>query len=230
MAFRKKVFVLAGLLAALVAVSAGCDLATLSYFLSAEQPLPAKLKHLASKKTEPKVLILTYVRPDAIQGVDFIHADRQIAEMLGRNMQQNAEKYEEKLALLPQRRVEEFKNANPDWKAMGNVAVGRQLGADYVVYLEINSLSLYEPGSNHSLFRGRANVNIQVLDVNKPDELPMQEVWSCAFPSAQGPVPVAVDTSPLQFRQKFLEHVAHQLTQYCSNYPRDEQRSIEPVF
>ena len=223
---------LGGLLAALMAAGAGCDLATLSYFLTPEQPLPAKMKHLASKsslKSEPKVVILTYTRPDGVQ-LDFIHADRQIAELLGKNLQQFAEGMEEKVALLPQRRVEEFKNANPEWRQMGMAAVGRKLEADYVIYLEINSLSLYEPGSNHSLFRGRADLHVELVDVNKPDELPMTDAYSCTFPSAQGPVPVAVDTLPQQFRQKFLEHVARQLTWYFSNYPRSEQRLVEPVF
>lgn len=230
MAIRKKSLILAGLLAALIGASAGCNIPTLSYFLTPEQPLPAKMKHLASdKKTEPKVLILTYTRPDGVQ-LDFIHAERQIAELLGRNLQQFAEGMEEKVALLPQRRVEEFKNAHPDWKQMGIAAVGRALAADYVIYLEINSLSMYEPGSNHQLFHGRASINVELVDVSKPDDLPQQEAYSCTFPSAQGPVPVAVDTLPQQFRQKFLEHVARQLTWYFSNYPRSEQRLVEPVF
>ena len=111
------------------------------------------------KKFEPKVLILTHANAAGIP-VEFIHADRQLAEMLGRNLLDYAKTSEEKLSILPQRRVEEFKNANPDWKQMPTTSIGRKLGADYVVYLELNSLSLYEPGSNHALFRGRANLTL----------------------------------------------------------------------
>src|SRR5262249_23920349 len=105
-----------------------------------------------------------------------------IAEQLGRNLTEFAEANGEKVLLLPQRRVEEFKNANANWKEMGTAAVGRKLGADYVIYLEINSLSMYEKGSGNSLFRGRANILVNLVDVNKPDDLPMQDVYSCTFP------------------------------------------------
>jgi hypothetical protein len=219
---------LAGLTFGVIGISAGCDLATFSYFFSPEQRLPAKLKHLADKKTEPKVVILTYAQP--AETADFIHADRQIAEMLGRNLQDFATNSEEKILILPQRRVEEFKNANPDWKRMSLASVGRRLGADYVIYLEINSLSLYEKLSNNSLFRGRASLTVSLTDVNKPDETPLQEPYSCTFPSAQGPVPVAIDTQPTQFRQAFLTHVARQLTYYFAMYPHSEQRLVEPMF
>ena len=62
------------------------------------------------------------------------------------------------------------------------------------------------------------------------DETPLQEPYSCTFPSAQGPVPVAIDTQPTQFRQAFLTHVARQLTYYFAMYPHSEQRLVEPMF
>lgn len=231
MGIRTRRLILACLLAALFGLSMGCISPSLTYFLMPEQRLDAKLKHLASedKKVEPKVVILTYSNPAGVP-IECLHADRQIAEYLARNLLQFAEASEEKLSMLPQRRVEEFKNSNPNWRQMGNAAVGRKLGADYVIYLEVNSMGLYEHGSSKELFRGRVSMLVELVDVNKPDEVPLQQSYSCAFPSAQGAVPVAIDTLPQQFRQKFLEHVARQLTWYFSKYPRSEQRLVEPMF
>lgn len=230
MGIHRRRLILAGLVAGLVAASAGCNLPALSYFLMPEQRLDAKILHLASsdKKAEPKVAIFTYTRPGETS-MDFIHADRALAEMLGRNLQQFAEASKESLAVLPQRRVQEFMNDNPSWKSMGWASVGRRLGADYVIYLEINSLSLYEKKST-ALMVGRASITAFVTDVSKPDEPPMQQDYSCQFPTAQGPIPIDADTTPQQFQRAFLTHVSRQLTWFFAKYPRSEQRLVEPVF
>jgi hypothetical protein len=217
-----------GAVAAGLAVSVvGCDMGTLTYFLSPEQRLPAKIKHLASDdpKKEPRVLILTYGGLET--RAEFIHADRQLAELLTRNLRDLAEPEKEKINIVPPRKVEEFKNAHPNWKEMEVSQIGRKFGADYVIYLEINSLSLYEPGNGNTLYRGRANLLVSLVDVNRPDETPMQENYVCTFPSdARGPVPVT-DVLPTQFRQAFMEHVARQLSWYFSKYPREGNRTIE---
>src|SRR5262249_45064665 len=119
---------------------------------------------------------------------------------------------------------------HPDWKQMGIAAVGRALAADYVIYLEINSLSMYEPGSNHQLFHGRASINVELVDVSKPDDLPQQEAYSCTFPSAQGPVPVAVDTRPPRARKRSLGRRAPQLRGSFANPPGGEEGRGGPVF
>lgn len=222
---------LAAMGSGLIALAIGCssNMGALTYFLSAEQPLPAKLKHLASKdrKKEPKVVILTYARPGDVPA-EFIHADRQLSELLARNLQELAEGAEEKITVIQPRKVEEFKNANPDWRSMDLATVGQRFEADYVIYLELNSLSMYE-GVGQLLYRGRANLNIQLKEVNKPDDAPLHEAYTCTFPT-RGPEQVSIDVQPIRFRQAFLTHVARQLSWYFSNYPRREQRMMEPIL
>ena len=220
---------LGALAAGAVGLAVGCgDAGSLAYFLTPEQRLPAKIKHLASedkKKKAPRVILLTYARLDT--RAEFIHADRQLSEMLATNLRSLAEPAQEQLDVVPPRKVEEYKNAHPNWHEMEVAQIGKKFGADYVIYLEINSLSLYEPGNGNTLFRGRANLLVSLVDVNRPDETPMQEDYVCVFPSeARGPVPV-YDIQPVQFRQAFLSHVARQLSWYFSKYPREEQRIIE---
>jgi hypothetical protein len=218
---------LAVLAAGLAGTMVGCsDLGSMTYFLMPEQRLPAKMKHLASDdpKKEPRVLILTYAGLET--RAEFIHADRQLSEMLARNLKELAEPSSEKLNIVPPRKVEEFKNAHPNWREMEVAQIGRKFGADYVIYLEINSLALYEPGNGNTLYRGRANLLVSLVDVNRPDEL-NQDNYVCLFPSdARGPVPVH-DIPMVQFRQAFLSHVARQLSLYFSKYPHEENRIIE---
>jgi hypothetical protein len=217
-------------LAGLIGFGAGCgDMGSLAYFLTPEQPLPAKMKHLASEdpKKEPRVVILTYAGLQTQS--EFIHADRQLGELLAGQLQQLAETQKQRLAVVPIRKVEDFKNANPNWREMDLDKVGRKLGADYVVYIEISSLSLYETGSRNMLYRGRANLLVSLVDVNRPDDQPPPDNFSTVFPSdARGPIPVGIDAQPMQFRQAFLRHVGRQLSLYFSNYPRSENRIIDP--
>jgi hypothetical protein len=220
---------LAVLLAAgLAGLAVGCgDLGSMAYFLTPEQRLPAKMKHLANedkKKKTPRVIILTYARLDT--RAEFIHADRQISELLAGNLRQLAEPKQEQIDIVPPRKVEEFKNTHPSWREMEVAEIGRKFGADYVIYLEINSLSMYEPGNNNTLYRGRANLLVSLVDVNRPDDPLPQQNYVCTFPSeARGPVPVT-DIEMVQFRQSFLSYVARQLSWYFSKYPREEQRVI----
>ena len=65
--------------------------------------------------------------------------------------------------------------------------IGRNFKADYVVELEVNQISLYEPGSYNTLFRGRCDISMVVIDVHKSSEGPKCEgEYSTEFPESSG--------------------------------------------
>jgi hypothetical protein len=209
-------------LAGVVAAGGGCDPGTMMYFLSPEPRQPAIFKELASAdaKKDPRVVILTYTGLET--RAEFIQADRQLAELLARRLTEGAAANKEKLTVVPPRKVEEFKNTHPHWREEDLAQVGKSFDADYVIYLEISKLSLYERGSTE-LFRGRANLSVNLVDVRRPDDTPRSEAFWCVYPSgAHGPVP-AFDTQPMQFRQQFLDHVAQRLTRYFARYPKRDK-------
>jgi hypothetical protein len=197
----------------------GCDTA---YFFMPEAREPAKLKALPSedlKKETPKVAIFTYMALETRS--ELIHADRQLSDMLAIQLRKLAEDNSGKLTILPSRKVEEYKNTHPNWRSFDLADVGKQLGVDYLIDLEINSMTLYEVGAGNALFRGRARININLIDVKHPDDSPATEAFLCAYPSeAQGPVQNDIDTSPEKFRQKFLSYTAKQLSYYFARYPK----------
>src|SRR3954453_1297801 len=141
---------LLGSLFGAAAACSGCDIASMSYFLMPEAKAPAELKRLASddKKKEVKAVILTYLgletRPE------FIQADRELSERLAKHLREQSEANQDHLTIVPPRRVEEFKNAHPEWVKMDLTEIGRLFRADYVVYLEIDALGLYVKGSSNS--------------------------------------------------------------------------------
>jgi hypothetical protein len=182
---------------------------------------PAKIKALASddRKNEPRVAIFTWMAMETLP--EFIHADRQLSDMLAIQLRKLAEDNSGKLTILRSRKVEEYKNAHPTWRAMDLADIGKQLGVDYLIDLEINSMTLYEAGAGNALFRGRASININLIDVKHPDDSPLPESFTCAYPSeAQGPVQNDQDTPSAKFRQKFLSYMAKQLSYYFTRYPK----------
>jgi hypothetical protein len=206
----------------------GCDMGSLAYFLMPEAREPAVIKDLASQdaKKENKVLILAWSGLET--RAEFIHADRQLAELLAKQLTTQCEANQEKINIISVRKAEEFKNNNPNWRSMEMPDIGRRFGADYVIYLEINSLSLYEQGSSKTLYRGVANISVNLIDVRNPDELPQQQPFQCIYPSeARGPIPAGFDSSPVQFRQLFLGHVAKRLAWHFVRYPKRESFYVE---
>jgi hypothetical protein len=214
---------------ALAGVLVGCgDMGSLAYFLTPEQPLEAKMKHLATadpKKEPPRVIILTSGQDN---GAEFIHADRQISEALAKNLRDLAQIYKQRINIIPPRKVEEFKNTHPDWRTMCDQEIGDKFGADYVISLEIQALSMYEP-NNNTLYRGQTNMLVKLVDVKHPDESPLPEDYACSYPTATGVLPVDADMPPQRFRQQFTSHIARQLAWRFSNYPRSENRIMESI-
>jgi hypothetical protein len=200
------------LLVAAAALCAGCDAGTMMYFLLPEAKNPPELKGVASAdKKEVRVAILTY-SPMLEARRELIQADCQLSQELAHQLRDLCEENGENVTIVNPRRVEEFKSANPNWKDATELgAVGRRFQADYVIYVEINALSLYEPNSANQLYRGQANLAVTLVNVDKPDESAGPHQFSCTYPQARGPVPVD-DSQPLEFRQKFLGFVAKRLT------------------
>ncbi len=217
-----------GAAAAGLLVQAGCgNLGSLAYFLSPEIPDNAKLKHLAHKdeKKVPKVVILTHTDGDV--DTDLIHADREVAEKLADMMRETAKGLNQKVDVVQQRKVEEYKNRRTEWKH-DPIKAGQDLKAQYVVFLEFLTLSMRDPKSPN-LFTGKAHVRVQLYDVDS-DDPPKSESCQCCYPSdVRGFIPMDADAHPEKFRRDFLNTVAKKLVPYLINHPRQDRYSVEKV-
>jgi hypothetical protein len=205
-----------GYLAALLLVvvtAAGCNIMALPFFL-----LPGMdPKHEAKCKLVPhdkdrgaRVVILTScgmeTRPE------FLRVDRELGRLLYMQLEDGLKKNQERVVVVPIGQVEKYKDDHPNWHSLSPEEVGKHFSADYVISLEINSVSLYEPGSINTLFRGHAEISLDVLDVLKPANGPIyREEYTINYPRARGPIP-ASEGNIQQFRQRFLSVVARELS------------------
>jgi hypothetical protein len=214
------------------ALGAGCQgvsPGSLAYFFLPEDKEPPELRRLAAqdKKKEVKVVLLTHAaldpRPETIQ------ADRQLAEALAKELNQLFQEDQEKVTVVPPRRVEEYKNNHPSRHGYDPVEVGEHFKVDYVIYIEINKLSLYERGAYDTLLRGRADLLVSVVDLKHPDENPDSKEFTCVYPSeSKGALAADPETPVTMFRQAFLQDVARRVSYFFAPHPkRDRMMSTD---
>jgi hypothetical protein len=205
-----------GYLAALVLVVVsvtGCNMMALPFFL-----LPGmEPKHEARCKLVPhdpdrgaRVVILAScgleTRPE------FLRVDRELGRLVYMQLEEGFKKNKERVALVPISQVEKYKDDHPNWHSLSPEEVGKHFRADYVINLEISSMRLYEPGSINTLFRGHAEISLDVVDILKSADGPIyREEYTVDYPRARGPIP-ASESNIQQFRQRFLSVVARELS------------------
>jgi hypothetical protein len=204
----------------------GCNMLSLPFFLMTgmDPKHEPRCKLAAEDKTqEVKVLILASAgletRPE------FLRVDRELAGLLARQLQQAFKDNKENVLLVSTTKVEKYKDEHPNWRSLDVREIGRHFGADYVISLEINSLSMYEKGSGNTLYRGHADISVKVVDVSQTEEDTIyDEEYSCEFPRTRGPIPVS-DNSAQQFRQFFLTQVARELSWRFTAHPTKDDYS-----
>lgn len=221
--FSKNILVVAIILASMA--SSGCNLLSIPYFLffMPDPKTEAEIQKIAAKdkKTEKKVLILTYGKLDLRP--ELLNSDREIAYNLEKHLKLLTSANSEKVTVIPARKAEEYKSTHPDWLDRDPAEVGKHFKADYVIYIEVNSLSIYEHGSGGTLYRGRADINITLIDVNNPDESHPPRNFTCAFPREARMQITSTDQSPMEFRQTFLDYVGRRLSWKFTAHPtRDD--------
>lgn len=210
---QRRIFIVLGLLA----MAGGCNPFLLPFYLSATTPkVPAEYYKLASddKKKEVKVVILTYAgletRPE------FLQADREIARLMALHLQKQSKENEEKLTVINPLKVEEYKASHPDWNEshLDLPAIGKHFKADYVIYIEVGALSMYQPGSSGTFYRGQANMTLSLVKVDNPDDFtltPKEFVYSYPPEGQGGNRAVDSDTPPQMFKMEFLTSLGRRL-------------------
>jgi hypothetical protein len=204
-----------GLIVVGLAVTAGCNpLSTIAYFVSLSgDPKVEAQCHLTREDKKPsKVVIL--VSTGAVETREqLIGADRELSGLVATKLQEGCKGNKENVNVVPASRVQRYKDEHPNWQALGGQAVGKYFRADYVVDMEIASMTLYEKRSANQMYRGNAEISVAVHDMHKPeDEQIFTTVYTCQFPESR-PVPVT-DSTYQKFRLMFLTHVANELSWY----------------
>src|SRR5947209_1345545 len=207
---------LAGLLALATVLGTGCNPLLLGEFLfpglaPKNQPTLMKLKPPPEKEVA-RVVIIASAPIDT--SAEFVRVDRELTGALTKHIKNAYEANKQKINIISSRKVEQFKDDHPDWHTMELAEIGKRFGADYVIHLEIQSMSLYERGSANLMFRGRASIGVAAVDMKHQEDDAVKQQFESTYPTdARGPVAVS-DTNLIEFKTKFIESIAQRLTMY----------------
>lgn len=203
----------------------GCSPATLGFLLlpfTDNRIQPAF--RLASKNREVTVVVMATFgyrehRPD------FLTVDRDLTERLSRQLAKRFQDNKEKISIIAQSRVKSYLAKQREEALVSKQEIGKQFKADYVISLEINSISLHPKGSSNLLHRGDADITVTVYDVGQAEgecvvfEKNHQWLYPPSGESDAG------DVSTAFFRTKFLDYLAWDLSKWFAAYPMEERHA-----
>ena len=153
--------------------------------------------------------------------------DRELSARVVKHLGDLCMHNKENVEVLTVNVVERDKTTHPDWDhPLDLVQIGKDLKVRYVVYLEINSLSLYEPKSNHQIYQGETDIKVTLVNSRKPDDLPETDECHERYPNT--PIDTFDDPNPIAFRSKFLDHVAEKIAwKFTSHSPEKDYCGAE---
>ena len=121
-----------------------------------------------------------------------------------------AKEAKEKIIVLKNQPVSRYQDEHPEWKSYHPIDIGKHFGADYVIDLEVLSISLFEPETNRRLLRGKTEIAISAYDLSKKDKAPsLEQEYTRHYPDS---FKVDADSIALPaFREKMLQRIAADL-------------------
>ncbi|MCS7167848.1 MAG: hypothetical protein RMI91_06740 [Gemmatales bacterium] len=216
---------------------AGCRLPTLVYFTAAmlgqdmRQPpvidLLAYRDKLKKPRNEPlRVAVVCYA--DIGTQIHLGPLPRELDEALARELAKEFAQQRDRLVILSAATVHRWQERQDQWSALHPSEMARELGADLVIFVELNNPSLYEGRSNRTLYRGRAEVQVTVAaaQANDADDLYNQLIeqahLEAQYPRHPAPVAADPDVTPDRFRRQFVRYLAQEITRlFLPQDPKD---------
>lgn len=206
-------------LACIVGLTSGCNsfvnMMALPYFLAGQDSMiDPRVSLLKDKKDKKRIVVVTFASAGLRFGHDSI--DDSLTTLLSANIMLGDERFD----VIPARKVREWKDTNPKWYDMNLQTIGEYFDTDYVLWLEVESFSLNETKSQY-LLQGMAETVFKIYDVNK-QVVVHSEHYKRDYPSNR-PVPLSDVQSEDQFRQRFLEAMARDISwSIVPHRPADE--------
>lgn len=192
--------------------------------LSGCQVIFVALEKMFPKERVPALFSLpggktVLVFPDDLQNpLSYPTVKRRLAQKL------NAVLMEKRLAgrTIPYERLMELRSAEPEFNLMGICKIGRRLGADLVVYVDIEQFKLKDSPVD-TLWRGRLGGRAKVVDVLKGRIWPEE---SAGYPVKVN-TPLAeshADTFGGELAKKLAEDLAVEVAQLFHDHYRERGR------
>ncbi len=198
-----------------VALSCGTGCQAIGYGLYSVTPEPVdKIPTEFNKLDGKKVAVVVYALPETM--LQFPHMQLELSSQVAYQMKLRLKT----VAVVPPQQVADYQGRNLNWDAVPPTQIGKQFGADYVVFVEVLEYSTREPKAP-SLFRGRAKASIVVHDVADPTAR-----WSLTPAGAEYPTghTKLANADDMTIHRQLLEILGGQITTkfYEHEVPKDK--------
>jgi hypothetical protein len=214
-------------LCALAVFCSGCNIPALAYFLASPDDLSQPtLKRLATDDKNQKVRVAVLASSNLPVSDQMSRVDRELSVRVSKQLSALCKTNKENVEVVPDNVVERYKNKNPDWDQPLDLArIGKDLKVKYVIYLEINSMSLYVPKSTQ-FFQGETDIKVTLVNTKKAaDDVPDYDEFHETYPST--PISAFDEPNPLVFRAKFLDHIAERIAWKFTPHPPEKEYGLD---
>jgi hypothetical protein len=210
------------LLLAALGLTVGCSPFTLLGLLFSAGHLEQPDCPLTIDGKESKVVIVA-AHANLPSNPALIPADWELTYKLTQILEARYKENGDKVKIVSPMQVKGYMSKNPRWREATPQEIGKHFGADYVVNLEIESISLYEKGSANFFYKGSAVISVTVTEVAKP--VGEGQKWECPYQIAYptGGIQEINEMSPGTFRTKFIDRIAKDMAKFFAAHEPSEK-------
>lgn len=210
-------------------LSIGCNPQSLSMLLL---PFDNKLvepeyKLITGKDEITLVMIVGFDHPEP--RTEIAPVETELAAKLDDMVAKRCVANKHKLKLIPQARIHKYVRQHQSEGDFSLLDVGKHFKADFVLDVNIKSCELYIKKMQPPAYRGVADLKVKIYKT-KGKESEIHEVFQkahhVAYPGKDGYV-MADEMPVTQFRAKFIDLLASNVSRMFIAYPEEERHVIE---
>ncbi len=164
-----------------------------------------------------KVLVLATSGPTVAQSYDFAGLDRDIASKFTKKLVESTKESKHPLVAISPSAFDKFKANTPGWKVTHPSQIAKQLGADYVIDVQIAAFRVYDPETGKNMYQGAARMEVTVYAAGVEDVK-----YRYTIESKQPDEPAYVsDVSA--YRTKFVDQIVLELAAKHTEHTSDSR-------
>jgi hypothetical protein len=207
--------------AALFFLGTGCSPQMLWFLNRGDDKTPAQYPLVTKdSKKEITIAVVVTANPALLSFPDFSGLDRDLATSLGQMFVEETMKDKKQVKVIDQTKIAQLKQKNgAKWDLQSRSEIAKELGADFLMEIDIAEFSLYSKETGREVCHGKATVNVKVYEASGDG--------SAKFPyghTSQPPLSSANNTSPTHYKQFLVKYLAKEIMQ--KHVPHTAERDL----
>jgi hypothetical protein len=214
------------LLGGLAWVSIGCNPQSLSMIMMpwTDNKAAPEYKLFSDKKTIKLVILANFRLEGRSMPQEIVPAEHELAESVSQFFNKRCLENKQKIEIVSHMKVRDFQVKDPD---ANPIEIGKHFKADYVLELDINSLSVYAK-IQPKMFKGSAEIeaNLYKMDAKEGEYKVFTKNIASEYPVSRPPVE-ANGASPVPFRRAFITELGREISRLFIPFDPEEKKMMK---